>query len=691
MPEYTQEERIIAVQTPLGTDVLLLQRLTGVERLSGLFAFNLDILSEKESITFEDIVGKRVTITIHLAGGENRFINGFVNRFTQSGRDARFTHYQAEVVPWLWFLTRNANCRIFQNKTPVEIIKKIFDDLGFQGNYKDKTTGSYPTRDYCVQYRETDFNFVSRLMEEYGIFYYFEHESSKHTLVLADATSANQPCPNQANAIFDSTGRILDEERVTSFQIGSEMKTGGFAMNDYNFTTPLTDLDVVEPSLINVANNATFQIYDYPGVYENKGDGEKVAKMRMQEQEAAYTVGRGSSTCAAFTTGYRFDLKEHYRGNLNQTYLLTEVRHYANCGAAYYTGLAEQDETYTNHFTVIPYATPYRPSRSAPKPFVQGPQTAVVVGPSGEEIYTDKYGRVKVQFFWDREGKADENSSCWIRVSQLWAGKGWGAMWLPRIGQEVIVDFLEGDPDRPIITGRVYNADQTVPYALPDEKTKSTIKSYSSKGGGGFNEIRFEDKKGSEQIFIFGQKDQHTRIKEETRENVGTKKHMTVDSDHLEKVKGDKHQQVVGDHNKKVDGSESLKIGQNLEQKVGQNHALDAGMEIHCKAGVNYVMECGTSLTLKVGGNFININPSGVYISGTIVYINSGGAAGSGSGCSPTSPQDPQPADTADPGQASGPPMTFTATKTVVPPNSYSPGALVLKAAAVSGAPFCDI
>ncbi len=514
---------------------------------------------------------------------------------------------------------------------------------------------------------------------------------STHSLVLGDATSAHQPCPNQDKAIFDSTGRVLEEERITAFQIGQELKTGAYSMNDYNFETPLTDLDVSEPTVCTVANNSTFELYDYPGIYTKKPDGEKVAKVRMQEQEASHMVGSGTSTCALFTPGYRFDLEEHYRRDLNKSYVLTELQHFANCGTSYYTGEGEEDETYTNEFVVIPYSVPYRPARTTPRPIVQGPQTAVVVGPGGEEIYVDKYGRVKVQFFWDRAGKSDENSSCWTRVSQLWAGKQWGAIWTPRIGQEVIVDFLEGDPDRPVITGRVYNADQMPPYTLPGEKTKSTIKSYSSMGGGGFNELRFEDKKGSEQIFIHAQHNQDIRVLADLMENVGNNTNLTVAKDQLEKIGGDKHLQVSGDHNQKVGGTESLNVSQNLQEKVGQNYALDAGTEIYLKAGMNLVIESGTTLTLKVGGNFINLNSGGIFISGTMVMLNSGGAAGSGSGCSPDAPKDPTPADNADPGQASGPPLKLQYKKTVVPPSSYSPAALVLKAAAQSGAPFCEL
>ncbi len=690
MATYSQENRIVAIETPLGTDVLLLEKVTGHESVSRMFAFHVDLLSENDGIKFDDIVGQRVTVTVHLSEtGKNRYINGFVSRFVQTGKDNRFTHYQAEIVPWLWFLTRNANCRIFQNMSVVDIIQKVFRDLGFQ-DFKNSTQGNYQPLEYCVQYRETDFNFVSRLMEQYGIFYFFQHELSKHTLVLADSPNSFDPCPNQETARFETMGRVTNQQRITAFQVGHEFRSGQYAMNDYNFKTPLTDLDVTVPTLYRVANNGAFEIYDYPGDYLNMGSGETMAKVRMQEEESGHEVGHGVSSCGAFTAGYRFDLEEHYRSDLNKSYVLMEVQHFANCGAAYQTTAADEEDLYTNHFTVIPKTVDYRPMRITPRPVVQGPQTAVVVGPGGEEIYVDEFGRVKVQFFWDREGKANENSSCWIRVSQLWAGKKWGAMWIPRIGQEVIVDFLEGDPDRPIITGRVYNADQMPPYALPGEKTKSTIKSYSSKGGGGFNEIRFEDKKGSEQIFINAQKNQDVRVGADHMESIGHDMHLTVEHDQKEKIKGDKHLQVVGDHNQKITGTESLNVGQDMEEKIGSKYSMDAGQEIQLKAGTNWVGESGGMLTLKVGGNFININSAGIFIQGTMVMINSGGAAGSGAGCNPEAALDPTAADSADPGQM-GTPITMKPRSASGTPPTFGPQALVLKAASQSGAPFCDI
>jgi type VI secretion system secreted protein VgrG len=291
-----------------------------------------------------------------------------------------------------------------------------------------------------------------------------------------------------------------------------------------------------------------------------------------------------------------------------------------------------------------------------------------------------------VQFHWDREGKANENSSCWIRVSQNWAGKRWGAMFIPRIGQEVIVDFLEGDPDQPIITGRVYNAEEMPPYELPTEQTKSTIKTLSSKGGGGFNEVRFEDKKGEEQLFIHAEKNLDNRVKNDSLEWVGQDRHLIIKGDQLERVEGDKHLTISGDHNEKIDGTVSLKAGMDMQEKVGMKYALDAGMEIHLKAGMNLVIESGMTITLKAGGGFIVVGPTGVTISGMPILINSGGAAGSGSGSSPEAPKDPKEADKAVSGQKDQPPPPPPPLK----PVSYSPAALVMQRAAQSGVPFCD-
>jgi type VI secretion system secreted protein VgrG len=632
----------MAIGTPLGEDAVLLSALSGEEGISRLFRFDLELLSVSESIDFNAIVGQNVTVRLTLASGNDRYFNGFISRFSQGGRDRDLISYHAEMVPWLWFLTRTSDCRIFQNKKVPDIVKQIFDEMNFK-DYKLQLYGDVLEREYCVQYRETDFNFISRLLEEEGIFYFFEHQDGVHTLILANDPIEHKPCPDQPQGRYEgsSGGAAQEDDIILEWRAQQEMRPGVYAQADYNFEQPS------QPLQASVTGNGSYEIFDYhPGEYRKAPEGDGLVRTRLQEMEGPTLVAHGSSDCRAFTSGYRFELTEHYRSDMNQAWVLTALRHTASQPGDFRSGSSQADLHYQNYFECIPYSTPYRPARVTPHPVVQGSQTAVVVGPAGEEIFTDKYGRVKVQFHWDRKGEKDENSSCWIRVAQNWAGKKWGAMFIPRIGQEVIVDFLEGDPDQPIITGRVYNAEQVTPYKLPDEKTKSTIKSNSSKGGGGYNELRFEDAKGKEQIFIHAERNQDIRIMNNLYETVGAASHRKVGKDHIEEIDGDLHLAVKGDQNEKVDGTVSLNAGVGYQAKVGTNYALDAGTEVHVKAGMNLVIESGTMLTLKVGGNFININPAGVFVSGTMVMINSGGSAGSGSGASPQDPQAPTEADT---------------------------------------------
>lgn len=682
---YTQQHRLLGLDTPLGKDVLLLQDLTGHEGLSRLFSYELNLLAfEHSSISFQDIVGQKVTISIQLPDGTPRYINGYVSRFTQGDTDDRmFTHYRAEVVPWLWFLTRQADCRIFQNMTPPNIISQVFNLFGFK-DFRLSLKSEYPELDYCVQYRETSFNFVSRLMEEYGIFYYFDHTvQGKHTMVLADQSSALPACPGSPISYDTAVGGMDDPEAIADWHVEQEVRTGKYTVTDYNFTTPSTSLLANEPTVVKLSASQGLELYDYPGLYTTKDQGDTVAKLRMQEEEASYMVAAAASNCRGLATGYTFQLKNHYRSDQNTTYVLTEVHHIASVGQTY-TSAGTATESYSNTFRCIPSAVAFHPPRVTPKPFVQGPQTALVVGKAGEEIWVDKYGRVIVQFYWDRLGKKNENSSCWIRVSQPWAGATWGSIWIPRIGQEVIVSFEEGDPDRPLITGRVYNAEEMPPYTLPDYQTRSTFKSRSSKGGGSanYNELRFEDKMGDEQIFINAEKDMDLRVENDSREFVGANRSLIVTTNQVEQIQTDKHLHVQGNHFEKIDGNMSLNVGGNQMESVTGNkslsvtgnqsesitgnvslavtgnkdetsmaYAMKTDTTIHLNAGMSAVIEAGVDLTLKVGGSFIDINPSGVYISGPMVFINSGGAAGSApdaspqSPASPTAPKDPDTAD----------------------------------------------
>src|SRR6267378_969151 len=611
---YTQTDRIISISTPLGNDALLLRAFTGYEAISQLFRFDLDLLSEKPSISFDSIVGKPVTLNAVLADGSERYWSGYVSRFAQGANDGRFTSYRAEMVPWLWFLTRTADCRIFQNKKAPDIIQTIFQDLGFT-DFSLRLHGSFVERDYCAQYRETDFNFVSRLMEEEGIYYFFEHEDGKHTLVLANAPGEHKPCPNQATVRYElSAGGWQDDDVVLDFSAHQEFRPGAWAHTDYNFETPSTSL------MVQASGKNKYEIYDFPGEYRKRGEGDSLARIRLEEQTTPTFVVQGMSDCRAFTSGHKFDLIDHYRIDLNQSYVLTSVRHTASLGSSYggSGGFGESEPSYRNSFECIPAKTTFRPQRNTPQPVVQGCQSAVVVGPAGEEIYTDKYGRVKVQFHWDREGKMNENSSCWVRVSYPWAGKGWGGLNIPRIGQEVIVDFLEGDPDQPIIIGRVYNAQQMPPFGLPGGAVVSGFKSNSTKGGGGYYEISLNDTKGTELIQIHGQYDMDTKIEHDERVNVGNNRTESVGNDekitighdrteevdHDEKIliKNNKHEIVNNDRTLQVDRDKSETVVRNKVVQIGGNHSENIDGAMSLVVGKTLTESVLINLAQTVGG-----------------------------------------------------------------------------------------
>jgi type VI secretion system secreted protein VgrG len=704
---YTQDYRLLAIDTPLGKDVLLLQELAGYEGISRLFTYELDLLAhDNDSISFEDIVGQKVSISIQLPDGSPRYISGYVSRFTQGDTDDRlFTHYHAQVVPWLWFLTRQADCRIFQNMAVPDIISQIFNPFAFK-DFRLALKNSYPQLEYCVQYRETSFNFVSRLMEEFGIFYYFDHTTKgKHTLVLADQSSNQTACAGSPLNYDVQVGGLEDPSVIYTWNMGQELRTGKYIVTDYNFVTPSTSLLANDPTVIDLSASQDLELFDYPGLYTTKDQGDTIAKLRMQEEEAGYMVASGQSNCRGMMSGFSFTLKNHYRDDQNKNYLATEVRHTASAGDTY-TADATGAETYVNSFTCIPASVAYRPARITPKPFVQGPQPALVVGKSGEEIWVDKYGRVIVQFYWDRLGQKNENSSCWIRVSQPWAGSNWGAIWIPRIGQEVLVSFLEGDPDRPLITGRVYNADQMPPYTLPDYQTRSTYMSRSSKGGGSsnYNEMRFEDLKGKEQIFMNAEKDMDLRVENDSREFIGANRHLIVTTNQQELINTDKHLHVKGDHFEKIEGNMSLQVVGNQMESVTGNKSLNvtgdqkesvtgnvslsvtgnqnesvtgnvslsvtqgkmdsitmgygmSAMSISLSAQTGIVIQCPLGITLSAGPNSVDVSPEGVFITGTpFAFINSGSSPasasppGSGSPASPDAPTDPKDPDTADDG-----------------------------------------
>ncbi|MBL0699538.1 MAG: type VI secretion system tip protein VgrG [Desulfosarcina sp.] len=598
----TQENRLFAIDTPLGSDVLLLTDFRGDEELSNLFSFELKLFSENHNISFKDIIGKNVTVSINLADGSQRYFNGLISRFSQAGRkqpgrEIQWAYYTATMVPWFWLLTRTADSRIFQELSIPDIVEKIFSAHGFF-DYSLRLHGSYEPRKYAVQYRETDFNFVSRLLEEEGIFYFFEHEENKHTLVLADSPVEHKPCPKQESVRYQITdGGWGEEDLISSLEVVKEIRAGKYSLSDFNFKIPNTDLEVTVDSKQKLGPGKR-EIYDYPGEYPKRNSGERLVNIRMEEEEARVTTINGTANCRAFASGCRFRLLNYFRDDMNEKeFVLVRVQHGANQEGTYRSGsttVAEAESSYENYFECMPHEVPFRPPRVTAKPVVEGVQTAIVVGPAGEEIYTDEHGRVKVQFHWDREGKNDENSSCWIRVSQLWAGAGWGAMWIPRVGHEVIIDFVEGDPDRPIITGRVYHGNNKPPYPLPAEKTKSTIKSDSSKGGGGSNEFRFEDKKGGEEIFLHGQKDWTIAIEND--------KNQTVGHDETLSVSNNRTKDVGVDQSETIGSNKTIKVGANHTESIGANMSLKVGSNKTETVTINTAETIGAAKELTIGG-----------------------------------------------------------------------------------------
>jgi type VI secretion system secreted protein VgrG len=655
--DYTQADRLLRVTTPLGKDKLLMVGLTGSEGISAPFRFDLSLCATPDvTVDPAKLIAQPMTVTIANPDGDDaRYINGVVCAFAQTGSDSTFVSYRAQIVPKLALLTRRADIRIFQQKSVTDVIEAVLKEASI--DYKLNVAGSYQALDYCVQYRETDFAFVSRLMEEYGIFYYFTHTDSGHTMVLADGSSAHQACPGQSTMRFHPAGSgSSDDDVVTSWELVHEFRAGKYSMTDYNFETPSTSLAVNEPTTMKIGGNDKYELYDFPGAYGKKADGDAFARVRMQEQEARVAVASGAGNARAFIAGYRFTLSEHAQSDNNGQYVLTTVSHAASNGS-YITGNDGAQPHYWNTFTCIPFKTPFRPERHTPRPTVHGLQSAVVVGSSGEEIWVDKYGRVKVQFFWDRQGKKNDQSSCWVRVAQPWAGKNWGFVAWPRIGQEVLVAFEEGDPDRPIIVGSLYNAEQMPPYTLPANQTQTGIKSRSSKGGGvdNFNELRFEDKKGSEEVLLHAERTLTTEVEVDEVRSVGHDRTTTIERNESKTIKKGDESSVIkegnfihnlnkGDYQLYLqqgtmltvldDGDQktSLTSGKHSTHLQNGDHTLeidvgDMKVAIHtgdqsttADAGA-ISFEAMQSIELKVGENSIKIDQTGITIQGMMIKI----------------------------------------------------------------------
>lgn len=636
---YTQTGRPLQLTTPLGKDALLALSITGQEGLSELFGYTITAMALRtKAVAFDQLMGAPIAMALELPGKKWRYFHGMCIRVAQGVTGNEFTDYQLEIVPRTWLLTKKSKSRIFQHITVPDILKKVFAESSLDVEYQ--IAGTFHKRDYCVQYRETDFNFTCRLMEEEGIFYFFKHEAGKHTMVVANTPQAHPAVPGSATVMYKltHTGEMNDEDYISEISKVQEQTSGKFVLWDHTFEKPhvhneaekqITDTVAVGKvsHKLRVGDNAKLEVYDWPGEYAQRFDGidqggseqaaelskipddaKRTTDLRMQSEAATAVRIQGSGGARQLTSGHKFSLTTLSTDAFANTikgegdYALTTVSHAARLPVEAYRSGDGAGFEYSNQFTAIPLALPFRPQRETPKPVVSGSQTAVVVGPSGEEIFTDKYGRIKVQFHWDREGKNDANSSCWIRVAQSSAGKHWGALFIPRIGQEVVVDFLEGDADQPICVGVVYNPEQMPLYKLPDNRTKSYIRTNSSLGGSGYNEVRFEDKAGQEQIYIHAQKNMDTRVRNDDLTRVGNNQHLRVGFFLPNDYKGN----LDGEQKK---GSQFVEIAVDRHTKVHQHSdehivgntkfLVDGTQDIHIKSPKKELLDATSDLHVK--------------------------------------------------------------------------------------------
>jgi type VI secretion system secreted protein VgrG len=610
--------RRVIIQTPLG-EQLKFRQCNGSEEISTLFALDIDLLSESKSIDPKALLGKTATLEIEMDGGGKRFIDGIVTRFGMQGQDFSKYSYRLLLRPWFWLTTRKTNFKIFQFKTVPDIIDEVLGPYGYP--FEKKLTRAYRSWDYCVQYFESDHNFLSRLCELEGIYYYFTHSSGQHTLVFADdIVGSHSPLPGGATIPFypPEKAAVHEKECIYTWELGEEIHSGRHYNDDYDFKKPKADLSNMRQMPPGHAHDK-YEKYEWPGGYTEFADGETYARVRLEEQLSPRSRVQGLSNHRGLAPGYTTTLTNYPREDQNQQYLILAVHYHFEENAEVSEGGAGKGSIQRLTLTAQPTSIVYRPQRLTPKPRTQGPQTAVVVGPPGEEIWVDKYGRVKVQFHWDRIGAMDENSSCWVRVSSTWAGSNFGGIFIPRIGMEVIIDHLNGDPDYPILTGVVYNAQNMPPWDLPANATQSGWKTKSSKGGaagagikngpGDTNVIRFEDKAGSEQLWFHAQKDQLTEVENDEDKWVGHDRRKNVDhdettvigNDRTETVKHDETITVNNNRTERVDHNEKISIGDNRTEDVGINESITIGKNRTKKIGRNESDKIGKNWSIKVG------------------------------------------------------------------------------------------
>lgn len=587
--DITQDERLLAIKSPLGKDELLLSSFQGSEHISDLFEFHLEVLSSDLEITPEKLIGKTVTITVQ--NEYKRSFNGYVNQFMFGEIQAdNLRQYKLTVVPWLWFLTRASNNRVFQEMDIKAILQQVFQAHGFN-DFEFNLSGNHPSRDYCIQFGETDYHFVSRLLEEEGIAYYFAQENESHKLILTDQTTTYKNC-KEAKVGYSKGNK--PGSQINQWQHQYEFITGVWSYTDYDFQAPTKDLFTSKKTKVKIPKVESFENYHYPGYYTEKKQGEDLIMYRMEAEEAGFDVVMASSDCSTFYAGGKFEMSEHDTANEKKSYIITSINHRA-VDSSYVTG-SDGSSEYGNQLICIPDSVQFRPLQKHVRPVMYGPQSAIVVGPSGEEIYKDEFDRIKVQFYWDQDGKKDEHSSCFVRVVQSWAGNSWGTSFVPRIGQEVIISFIDGNPDKPLVTGSVYNNDNKPPYT---SGTQSGIKTRSTKGGSNANanELRFEDKKGQEQVYLHAEKNLDTMVENDETLNVGHNRTKTI---------GESESSSIGkNRDKSVGESQTESIGKNKTIDVGESHTESIGKDKSLDVGANHTENIGKDMKISVGDDMV--------------------------------------------------------------------------------------
>jgi type VI secretion system secreted protein VgrG len=629
--------------------------LTGREAINQPFSFDIELVSEQPSLDLETLMHKPAFLQLSPDGNG---IHGQIHRAAQGDSGKRLTRYAVTLKPQLANLAHRINQRIFQNLNVPRIIGTVLEEHGIQSNAYIFNLGAiYPERIYCVQYDESDLQFIQRLCEEEGIHYHFQHSATAHKLVFGD----NQAVfPKLTPVAYQQdSGMVASDRVIRRFDLRLETRTSRTTRRDYDFEKPRITLesehrDDVIPNL---------EDYDYPGRFIHRERGRHLAKRALERHRSDYQLAKGESDQPLLVSGHFLPLTRHTKTRWNDLWLLTEVHHQGKQPQVLEESVTSDTASlkddfhqgYRNRFQATPWDVPNRPPLRHPKPRILGSQSAVVTGPEGEEIHCDQYGRVKVQFHWDRQGQSDDKTSCWLRVSSAWAGAHYGGIAIPRIGMEVVVTFLEGDPDQPLISGCLYHKANTAPYELPTNKTRSTFKTMSSPGGGGFNELRIEDKKGQEQIFLHAQRDWDEHIEHDQKIRVGNERHDTVEQNSYSEFKAEEHHTVYADRKVQARADDHLTVAANQHVRIGSGQFIEAGQEIHLSGGMKVVLEAGSELTLKAGGSFIKIDGSGVAISGPVVNVNDGGSPANGTAAAPLLPGPFKQADADRAGQLLAP------------------------------------